>query len=134
MDSRVGSLIGGLASSPTLNPATARDRIWRLVNETPDESSKEALMHAYDVIMGIAIGHLERMGKDVQALKDVVSADRQGFALVEAMADGGSIEPRALCHIVDREAAAGRMTRSEVLLTLNAAAGQASGNHRWSIH
>ena len=130
MDRRIGSLIRDITSSPKLNPGAARKRIWRLVDKAQGEEDMVPLMHAYDVIMGIAINHLDRMGEDVHALRKLVSADRQGFALLEAMRDGPGIEPRTLCRIVDREAAAGRMNRSEALLTLDAAARNLSPRQR----
>ena len=130
MDCRIGSMIHDLTSSPRFNPAAARKRIWNLVNGTLDEESMVALLHAYDVIMGIAINHLERMGKDVHALRNLLSADRQSFALFEAMRNRDGIEPRTLCRIVDREEQAGRMNRSDALLTLNAAARNLSPRQR----
>ena len=130
MDRRIGSLIRDITSSPKLNPASARKRIWRLADKVQGEEDMVALVHAYDVIMGIVIDHLERMGEDVLALRKLVSEDRQSFALFEAMRDGAGIEPRTLCRIVDREAAAGRMTRSEELLTLDAAARNLSPRQR----
>ncbi|SLJ86862.1 hypothetical protein [Novosphingobium mathurense] len=130
MDRRIGSLIRDLTRSPKLSPGAARKRIWGLVDKVQGEEDMVALMRAYDVVMGIAIDHLERMGQDVQTLRKLMSADRQSFALVEAMRDGAGIEPRTLCRIVDREAAAGRMTRSEELLTLDAAARNLSPRQR----
>lgn len=130
MDRRIGSIIRDIISSPRLNPAAARDRIWSLVNGTLDEESMVALLHAYDVIMGIAINHLERMGEDVHALRNLLSADRQSFALFEAMRNRNGIELRTLCRIVDREEQAGRMNRSEALLTLDAAARYLSPRQR----
>ncbi|WP_139384073.1 hypothetical protein [Novosphingobium mathurense] len=65
-------------------------------------------------------------------------------AVVEAMFDGISIAPGALCPIIDREIAAGRMKSAERLLTLNAAAcalssrqlaaGRMSANLNSSMH
>ena len=130
MDRRIGSLIRDLTRSPKLSPGATRKRIWGLVDKVQGEEDMVALMRAYDVVMGIAIDHLERMGQDVQTLRKLMSADRQGFALVEAMRDGEGIEPRTLCSILDREAAAGRMTRSEELLTLDAAARNLSPRQR----
>ena len=130
MDRRIGSLIRDLTRSPKLSPGATRKRIWSLVDKVQGEEDMVALMRAYDVVMGIAIDHLERMGQDVQTLRKLMSADRQSFALVEAMRDGEGVEPRTLCRIVDREAAAGRMTRSEELLTLDAAARNLSPRQR----
>ena len=130
MDRRIGSLIRDLTRSPKLSPGATRKRIWGLVDKVQGEEDMVALMRAYDVVMGIAIDHLERMGQDVQTLRKLMSADRQSFALVEAMRDGEGVEPRTLCRIVDREAAAGRMTRSEELLTLDAAARNLSPRQR----
>lgn len=122
MTSRIESPVHDPACTPGANPAARRERILKLVKQVPNEASTVALLHIYHLVMGIAVQHMESGGVDEDRLRKAISADRQGFAVVEAMLDGFSIAPTTINWLVDREVTAGRMRSSEVLLNLNAVA------------